>query len=108
MHFQKRRIDSEGDEIPPITTDHGVRHVGKVFANAMRAARLQEASDSTLPPVRANTLRSACKSRYDEGRCVVNHSPSVGDLEQYCESGTVRCETAQTLSVDSSSDDESR
>ena len=56
-------VDSEGNEIPPITIDHGGRHIGEFIAAAMHAVRQKEVRNASVLSVRANPLGSARKSR---------------------------------------------
>ena len=66
-------VDSEADEIEPITTDRGRRLIGEVVTAAMRAVHLQEAEDASSHPVCTSLRHTSSRDRDSEGAAVVEH-----------------------------------
>ena len=95
-------VDSEGDEIKPIMTDLGRRHIDEVVAVTMRALRRQEVEYAKIHLMCASLRQKSFKDRNSEGAAMVKHPLSDCNRARDHASGSLKHTKAKTPSLDSS------
>ena len=93
-------VESEGDEIEPITINRGGFHIGEIVSAMMRAVRQQEAEYVSSHPVCASLSQSSSNYRDSEGKALKKHPLSDGDRARNQKSSSVTLKKVQTTSLD--------
>ena len=95
-------VDSEEEEIEPITIDRGRRHIGEVVETGMRTVRRKEAEDSSFHPLYASPRQTSSRDRDSEGAAVAKHPLTRGDHAREHGSGSVTRKGVKAKLLDSS------